>query len=147
MTIANRCIDEGFHVCGCVTLPSVLPHRHITQRYEFCALASTSVYCQEYIFNPENYYAGFRTYGEGDAYLEAALLVACRYEMGRVLEAMVRLVKSGVLPAYKKRKVRGGCGRSGSRWVKEGDGVTRQTVFGLGRNVWREQVTLGPYLP
>jgi hypothetical protein len=105
------------------------------------------VYCQEYIFNPENYYAGFRTYGEGDAYLEAALLVACRYEVERVLEAMARLVKSGFLPAYKKRKVRGGCGRSGSRWVKEGDGVNRQTVFGLGRNVWREQVIIAPYLP
>jgi hypothetical protein len=69
-----------------------------------CTAASTSILCQEYMFIPWYYAQDFRTYAEGDACLEVALLVVCGYSTGAVLHTMVRLVREGKLAPYSKCK-------------------------------------------
>jgi hypothetical protein len=66
-----------------------------------CTATLTSMYCREYIFTPSQYSRSFRTFAEGDAYLEVALLTACGYTAEDVLHTMVRLVKERVLPLYR----------------------------------------------
>jgi hypothetical protein len=65
--------------------------------HHLCAAASTSRYCQEYMYIPSSYNQRFTSFAEGDAYLEAALLVASGYTAEPVLHTMKRLVKEGKL--------------------------------------------------
>ncbi|KAH7398954.1 hypothetical protein DE146DRAFT_512890 [Phaeosphaeria sp. MPI-PUGE-AT-0046c] len=80
-----------------------------------CRAATTSMYCQEYIYMPSSYSQYFGTYGEADAYLETALLVACGYSAEPVISTMVKLVKEGQLSPYMGDKVWGHT-KSGRRW-------------------------------
>jgi hypothetical protein len=66
-----------------------------------CTAVLTSIYCREYMFTPSQYSRSFRTFAEGDAYLEVALLAACGYTAEEVLHTMTRLVKERVLPLYR----------------------------------------------
>jgi hypothetical protein len=74
--------------------PSIGP-RDLMQH--LCTAASTSRYCQEYMYMPSCYHQRFTRFAEGDAYLEAALLVASGYTAELVLHTMERLVKEGKL--------------------------------------------------
>jgi hypothetical protein len=65
-----------------------------------CTAASTSILCQEYTFMPEYYAQGFKTYAQGDACLEVALLVVCGYSTDAILHTMVGLVMNGKLAPY-----------------------------------------------
>jgi hypothetical protein len=77
--------------------PRVRP-RDLMQR--LCTAASTSTYCQEYIYLPLEYMQGFSRNSEGDAYLELALLISCGYTDKSVLRYMVYLHKAGKLRPY-----------------------------------------------
>jgi hypothetical protein len=93
--------------------PSIRP-RDLMQH--LCTAALTSTYCQEYIYMPWDYDRGFRSFAEGDAYLEVALLTAYGYTAEPVLLTMVRLVKEGTLPPYRMGAPQG-FPPSGGSWV------------------------------
>jgi hypothetical protein len=88
-------------------------------RQRLCTAASTSTYCYEYVYMPSCYTQYFRTYAEGDAYLETALLVACGYSSKAVVSTMVNLVKNGKLGPYIACDIRGHV-KSGRRWREDG---------------------------
>lgn len=81
----------------------------------FCTAASTSTYCQEYMYMHSSYVQYFATYAEGDIYLEVALLVACGFCPRQVVSTMVEFVKEGKLRPYVGGKVWGHT-KSGRRW-------------------------------
>jgi hypothetical protein len=95
------------------TDPSVRP-RDLMQR--LCTAASTSSYCQEYIYLPMEYMEGFSRNAEGDAYLELALLVSCGYTVEPVLRRMVSLHKTGKLRPYTPGRLAGHSMRCVERW-------------------------------
>lgn len=66
----------------------------------FCSAASTSTYCQEYMYMPWNYWQWFSTYAQGDACLEVGLLGACGYSTEGALRIIPRLKKEGKLAPY-----------------------------------------------
>jgi hypothetical protein len=82
--------------------------RHKALMLDFCSAASTSTYCQEYMYMPLDYWQWFGTYGEGDVTLEVALLVACGYSTEQVLKIMPQLAKEGKLAPYSRNGATGG---------------------------------------
>lgn len=81
----------------------------------FCMAASRSTYCQEYIYMRSSYMQYFKTYAEGDIYLEVALLVACGICPREAVSTMLEFVKEGKLTPYEGGKVWGHT-KSGRRW-------------------------------
>ncbi|CAO2651291.1 Nn.00g095880.m01.CDS01 [Neocucurbitaria sp. VM-36] len=115
--IANRvrnCTTIATHIATTSgSLPFHVTHSARTLMQSFCNAASTSAYCQEYMFMPTQYDARFKSCAEGDMYLEAALLVANGYPIEEVKIWMVRLAKEGKLMRYRKNSGLGvgGCSR------------------------------------
>jgi hypothetical protein len=67
------------------------------------------------MFTPTHYGYLFRTFAEGDAYLEVALLAACGYTADDVLHTLVRLVKERKIPLYRTGPSQGHL-LCGNRW-------------------------------
>jgi hypothetical protein len=78
--------------------------------------ALSSTYCRQYMYMPTQCTDWFQNVAEGDAYLEAALLIACGYMAESVLHTMSRLVNGGILPRY-----RVSVHRSGIFWQEDMD--------------------------
>jgi hypothetical protein len=143
--IADRiqnCTTIAMHLGLPSNSPGKLPAFSISPRelmQRLCTAASTSIYCQEYIYMPSYYEQLFQTHAEGDACLEAALLVACGYEFAEVVKAMIKLVEMGELKPYLKgkyewevrRERRWGDGRSGRTY-----GRSDFSFLGGGVSLW-----------
>jgi hypothetical protein len=65
-----------------------------------CTAASTSTYCQEYMYMPWKYWQWFNTYAQGDVCLEVALLGACGYSTKDALKIIPKLQEEGKLAPY-----------------------------------------------
>lgn len=94
--------------------------------YRLCVMASTSHYCHQYIYTYEYYSSSFKSSAEGDAYLEAALLVACGFAIEDVKSAMVKLAKEGKLARY---------GRTSPKQFRYYNGAWRMCMPALGMNL------------
>ncbi|KAH7090488.1 hypothetical protein FB567DRAFT_519979 [Paraphoma chrysanthemicola] len=138
--VARRVPAIVHRVRNCIVLAQRLDHisppistslPNVTFLTHLCTLASTSVYVHEYIFLPWKFYPGFTTCGQGDAYLEAALLVACGYEIRQVVGAKVELMREGKADKYRVCNVEyhGWTGARNRWWVEGPYGMRRRMAY------------------